>query len=84
MDNINELAAELIGRFLANNGISDKQLIDVLKRMDRHTGVPAPGTEVLIRYRTKSGEIRWAVSKWTGNYWGGNKTPECWYYLPEE
>lgn len=82
-----ELTAELVKDFhkqiFETYGATDKDIARILERTRRHTtDTPAPGQQVLIRYRTKTGDLNWALSKWTGKYWGGSKTPVEWYFLP--
>ena len=54
----------------------------ILERSRPQAGVPKVGQDVLIRYKTKAGADRWAVSRWTGEYWSGGHDPLEWYFLP--
>ena len=83
-----ELTAELVKNFhremFEKYGVTDKDIVRILERTRPHGSdeKPVPGQQVLIRYVTKEGAENWAISKWTGMYWGGKRTPVEWYFLP--
>lgn len=44
---------------------------------------PPVGTDVILQYRTKTGDIRTIVSAWTGEFWRSQPFhPQAWHELP--
>lgn len=45
---------------------------------------PPAGEDVILQYRTKTGDLRTCISRWTGQYWSGKiYHPQAWHDLPE-
>ena len=45
---------------------------------------PPAGEDVILQYRTKTGDLRTCISRWTGQYWSGKiYHPQAWHNLPE-
>lgn len=86
MTNLEELA-ELIKHFHDSikdqYGVTDRDIVRLLARSQPQSGTPAPGLDVLIKYRSQDGTPCWAVAKWNGKRWNTTRKPEAWYFLPE-
>lgn len=45
---------------------------------------PPEQTDVILQYRTKTGETRRIISRWSGQYWGGKPFhPQAWHEMPQ-
>lgn len=45
---------------------------------------PPEGGDVILQYRTKTGDIRTIISRWSGKYWSGKiYHPQAWHEMPQ-
>ena len=45
---------------------------------------PPEGEDVILQYRTKTGDTRRIISRWSGQYWGGKPFhPQAWHEMPQ-